>query len=80
MGPGLDYQIGENTTVLLNYLQKSSDYYGHHNNNIMEAGIKHTFATSGTFKHTVKAAVDWTLDGQATTPNFGMKLEWAIDW
>jgi hypothetical protein len=80
VGPGFDYQLGENTLVALNYLQKCSDYEGHHNNNIMEAGIVHSFPKTGMFKHTVKAAIDWTLDGQDTTPNFAAKLLWAIDW
>jgi hypothetical protein len=80
VGPGFDYQLCDNTLVLLNYLQKSSDYDGQHNNNIMEAGVVHSFPKTGMFKHTIKAAVDWTLDGQATTPNFAAKLLWAVDW
>ncbi len=85
VGPGFDYQFSENFLVLLNYLQKSSDYHGSstasgHNNNIMEAGFVYAFPKKGRFQHYIRTAFDWTLDGQVTTPNFAAKLEWAVDW
>jgi len=80
VGPGFDYQLTDDTLVLLNYLHKSSDRYGEHNNNIMEAGLVHYFPKTGAFKHGIKAAVDWTLDGLEDTPNFAAKLQWSIEW
>jgi len=80
VGPGFDYELGDNTLVLLNYLHKSSDRYGEHNNNIMEAGLVHYFSKTGAFRHGIKAAVDWTLDGLEDTPNFAAKFQWLIEW
>ncbi|HKQ46860.1 MAG TPA: hypothetical protein VJZ71_02185 [Phycisphaerae bacterium] len=80
VGPGFDYEIDEQTLVLINYLNRSSEEYGHHNQNILELGaVREIARTECTAQH-VKIAADIGLDGQEETPNFGAKLMWSIDW
>lgn len=79
-GPGFDYEINEKTLLLFNYLNKSSDKFGQHNNNILELGASHQIAQSEKCNQHIKAAVDIGLDGQDETPNCGAKLLWVISW
>ncbi len=39
VGPGFDYSFSPDTIVALNYLNRSSDEFGHHNENILELGL-----------------------------------------
>ena len=76
MGPGLDYQIDDQTIVLVNYLNRSSEETGHPNQNILECGLaRELFEGSH-----LKAAADVGLDGHEETPEFGVKLEWTYEW
>lgn len=79
-GPGFDYEIDEKTLLLFNYLNKSSDKFGQHNNNILELGASHQIAQSEKCNQHIKAAVDIGLDGQDETPNVGAKFLWVISW
>jgi hypothetical protein len=76
VGPGFDYQIDDKTIAVLNYLMRSSEERGHHNQNILEVGVARELFPG---QH-LKAAVDIGLDGQEETPEFGAKLQWSIEW
>lgn len=79
-GPGFDYQVDEKTMLLFNYLNKSGEKYGEHNNNILELGATYEIAKSDKFTQHIKAAVDIGLDGQDETPNCGARFLWSISW
>jgi hypothetical protein len=76
VGPGFDYQFNDDTIGILNYVNRVSEEYGGHNQNILELGLAHEIAEG---QH-LKAAIDIGLDGRDETPNFGAKLQWSIDW
>ncbi|MFH1109266.1 MAG: hypothetical protein V1790_08740 [Planctomycetota bacterium] len=76
IGPGIDYQCTEKTIGIINYINRSSEEYGAHNQNILEIGLAHELAE----KQHLKAAVDIGLDGRDETPNFGAKVQWSIDF
>lgn len=76
VGPGFDYSFSEDTIAALNYLMRSSEEEGHHNQNILQFGLAQRIAKN---QH-VKFAVDVGLDGAEETPNFGAKLLWSIEW
>ena len=75
-GPGFDYQFDEKTIGVLNYLNRSSEERGGHNQNILEIGVAREIVKG---QH-IKVAVDVGLDGQEETPDFGAKLLWSIEW
>ena len=76
VGPGFDYSFSDDTIVALNYLMRSSEGYGHHNQNILELGLAQRIAANQCFK----LALDVGLDGAEETPNFGAKVQWSIEW
>lgn len=76
IGPGIDYQCTDETIGTINYLHRSSEEYGHHNQHILEFGVAHQIADN---QH-IKLAVDVGLDGAEETPNFATKLQWSIEW
>ena len=76
IGPGIDYQCTEKTIGIINYINRSSEEEGGHNQNILEIGLVRELAE----KQHLKAAIDIGLDGNDETPNFGAKLQWSIDW
>lgn len=76
VGPGFDYSFSDDTIATVNYLNRSSEEFGHHNQNILEFGVAQKVAEG---QH-VKAALDIGLDGQDETPNFAAKLQWAIEF
>jgi len=80
VGPGFDYQVCDNLMALINYLNRSSDEYGHHNMNILELGTIYEIChTECTHQH-IKLAIDIGLDGAGETENFGAKFQYSIDW
>lgn len=76
IGVGSDYQLDEDTLLLANYLHRSSDQYGNHNQNILEMGVDRKI-TEG---QNLKIAADIGLDGAEETPNFGLKLQYGFVW
>jgi len=80
VGPGFDYQIDDKTLALINYLNRSSEDYGHHNQNILELGATRFLDKIGSADQLIKLALDIGLDGQEETPNFGVKFLWEIGW
>jgi len=80
IGPGIDYQFDERTLGLLNYINRSSEEYGEHNENLLEFGVVHEIYHNGDIHSHIKLAADVGLDGQDETPNFGTKFQWSIDW
>lgn len=79
-GPGVDYLFDDKTLGLVNYTNRSSNEYGHHNTNIMELGVVRQIYWKGTVHQHVKFAIDVGLDGQEETPNLGAKFQWSLDW
>jgi hypothetical protein len=75
LGPGFDYQFDPCTLGLINYINRSSEEEGHHNQNILELGVVRELNPC---QH-LKAAVDVGLDGNDETPNLAAKLLWSID-
>jgi len=80
VGPGFDFQVTDSTTAVLNYLQKCSEEYGQHNNNVLELGVVQKLPDLGPCRQALKFATDIGLDGQDETPNFGVKLQWSVEW
>jgi hypothetical protein len=76
VGPGFDYSFSDDTIAALNYLMRSSEEEGHHNQNILELGMAQRIAAN---QH-LKCAVDVGLDGAEETPNFAAKVLWSIEW
>lgn len=76
VGPGFDYQVDDKTIAIVNYLNRSSEEFGHHNQNILELGVAREIAEG---QH-IKAALDIGLDGADETPNLAVKLQWSIEW
>lgn len=76
VGPGFDYSFSEDSIAALNYLMRSSEEYGHHDQNILEIGLAQRIARN---QH-LKFAVDVGLDGSRETPNLGAKILWSIEW
>lgn len=76
VGPGFDYSFSDDTIATVNYLMRSSEEYGHHNQNILEFGMAQRIAEN---QH-VKFALDVGLDGAEETPNVGAKILWSIEW
>lgn len=75
-GPGFDYSFSDDTIAAVNYLMRSSEEYGHHNQNILQFGLAQRIAQN---QH-LKFAVDVGLDGADETPNLGAKILWSIEW
>ncbi len=80
IGPGVDYLFDDKTLGLVNYTNRSSNEYGHHNINVLEFGVVRQIYWRGTVHQHVKFAVDVGLDGQQETPNLGAKFQWSLDW
>ena len=76
VGIGLDYQYDDLTIYTVNYLNSSSEEYGHSNHQILEIGGVREIAED---QH-VKVAVDFGLDGGEETPDFGFKILWSFEW
>ncbi len=76
IGAGTDYQLDDDTLLLANYLHRSSDQYGHHNQNILELGVDRRI-TEG---QNLKIAADIGLDGAEETPNFALRLQYGFVW
>lgn len=80
MGPGVDYQIDDDTLVLVNYINKTSNLENSHNLNIIETGLVRRIYQSDDVKHWLKLAFDIGLDHGDETPNWAAKLQWSIAW
>jgi len=76
IGPGIDYQCSENTIGVINYVNRSGEEYGNSNQNIVQVGLARKIAEN----QWLKAAADIGVDGRDETPNFGVKLQWSIEW
>lgn len=76
VGPGFDYSFSDDTIAAVNYLMRSSEEYGLHNQNILQVGLAQRIAQN---QH-LKFAVDVGLDGADETPNLGAKILWSIEW
>ncbi|HKQ46854.1 MAG TPA: hypothetical protein VJZ71_02155 [Phycisphaerae bacterium] len=73
VGPGLDYAINECNMIVFNYLNRSSEYYGSQNNNILELGYVYTINECSY----LRAAVDTELHADADGPHWTAKVQYA---
>jgi hypothetical protein len=75
-GIGVDYRCSDKTLGLINYFNRANDRNGSPNQNILEIGVDHELCPG---QH-LKAAIDIGLDGNESTPDFGAKLQWGIEF
>ncbi len=75
-GIGLDYQIDDLTICTINYLNRSSEIFGHANQQILEIGGVRQIAED---QH-LKLAFDIGLDNSEEARDFGVKLLWSVEW
>lgn len=80
VGPGFDIQLAEETLFGMNYLLRSSKEDGQRLQNILEFGLVQGLGHIGKAEHGIKFAFDVGLDGSSSTPNFGGKILWYIEW
>ncbi|MBI5764725.1 MAG: hypothetical protein HZA51_14510 [Planctomycetes bacterium] len=76
VGPGLDYAINECNMIVFNYLNRSSDYYGSHNNNILELGYVYTINECSY----LRAAVDVDTHSDADGAHWSAKIQYAYSF
>lgn len=80
VGFGTDYKLSEKSLLLANYINRTSEAEGGHNENVLEFGVVHEIARNGDVAQHIKFATDVGLDGASETPNLGAKFQWSIDW
>jgi hypothetical protein len=80
VGPGVDFKIDEGGLMTLNYLHRVNDQEGERNQNLLEWGYIRKLGELWGGETELKLALDLTLDGNESTPNFGTKLQWGIEW
>jgi hypothetical protein len=79
VGPGFDLKLWEGAVGVLNYLNRSSETYGEHNQNILQLGLTQKLPDiTESIDHALKLAFDIGLDGDRETPNFGVRVQWGI--
>jgi len=79
VGPGFDLKLWEGAVGVLNYLNRSSETYGEHNQNILQLGLTQKLPQiTETIDHALKLAWDIGLDGDRETPNFGVRMQYGI--
>jgi hypothetical protein len=76
LGPGIDYQIDDETIAILNYINRASEEDGNPNQNIVQIGLDRRIAPG---QH-IKAAVDFGVDGNESTPDISAKIQWSIEF
>jgi len=76
LGAGVDYECDPDTIGVLNYFHRSSENEGNPNYHLLEVGIVRKVYQD----NYVKLAFDVGLDGHKETPDFGAKIQWAIDF
>lgn len=77
-GPGIDYQLDDGTLLAVNYTNQNNEVDGAHNQNVLQFGVsKALFETESSSQYII-ATLDVGLDGNATTPNMGARLEYGI--
>jgi hypothetical protein len=75
-GPGLDYQINACNMLVLNYLNRSNNLYGHQNNNIIELGWVYSINECSY----LKTAVDADTHADAGGAHWSAKVQYSISW
>lgn len=77
LGMGFDYSIDEKNLLVMNYLNKSSDYYGNANTNIIGAGWVHHL----TDNQQLLVGVDYAdTRGTFEGPRWTTKAQWSISF
>lgn len=76
-GAGLDYSIDDKNLLVLNYMNKTSNYYGKGNTNTVGAGWVHHLTES----QQLMVGVDYAdSHGRNEDPRWTGKLQWSITW
>lgn len=75
-GPGVDWDLSDQTVAVVNYLNGSSEEYGSSNTQVLELGVAHELAPQ---QH-LKFAFDINLDHDEGAADFAAKIQWSIDW
>ena len=74
-GAGLDYSIDDRNLLLLNYLQKSSNYDGNSSSCNVEAGWTHALSDT----QWLLLGVDYaSVNGDFEGPRWTGKVQWSI--
>lgn len=80
LGPGFDYLLSNDAVVVLNYLHRNNPTEGLRDQDILELGTVFDLGRIGNAKHELKLAVDVGLNGDNSSPEFGAKIQWGIEW
>ncbi len=80
LGPGFDYLLSDNAVVVLNYLHRNNPTEGLRDQDILEVGTVFDLGRIGKVKHELKLAADVGLNGDNSSPEFGAKIQWGIEW
>ncbi len=75
-GPGVDFDLSDQTIAVVNYLNSASEEYGSSNTQVLELGLAHELAPQ---QH-VKFAFDINLDHDDGAADFAAKVQWSIEW
>lgn len=79
VGPGFDLKLTDSTLGVLNYLHRSSEIEGKHNQNILELGVVQKLPNlAENIAHELKLSSTIGLDGNDNTPNWGFKVQWGL--
>ena len=75
-GAGFDFALADTDLLLINYLNKSSEYNGNSSNNVFEAGWVHDFGG-----HQLMMGVDYAdVKGDFEDPRWTGKVQWSISF
>lgn len=75
IGTGFDYQINECNLLVLNYMNRSSNYYGNANSNVLGAGWVHHLSD----KQQIMVGIDYDDNhGDAEGARWTTKAQWSI--
>ena len=68
--------IDDKTLALLNYQNRSSEYLGGHNQNVLQLGVVRNICDG----QDIQVAFDIGLDGAGETENLGAAVNYSIKW
>lgn len=77
VGPGFDYSLDDRNLLVFNYLNRSDDYYGHQNNNLLELGWVHHLADN---QQLMLAATAEVHPDETTGAHWTGKVQYSIAW
>lgn len=80
VGPGVDFELSENTLIVANYLFKTSEYenYGRWYEQQVEAGLTHRFCETDRSYQMIKVAAQVDPCNSDDLFHLGAKVQWEI--